>query len=44
LRSRQQGNLAHLRQVHAHGVVGPAFAVFVGGQKLVCPGIDIQIE
>jgi hypothetical protein len=28
---RQQGNLAHLRQVHANRIIGPSFRLFFSG-------------
>ena len=37
----QQRNLAHLRQVHAHRIVGPRFVVLDPGQQIV--GGDVQL-
>ena len=41
----EQRNLAHLRQVHPHRIVGPRFAFFLGdGQQIFGLGIELQIR
>ncbi len=42
---REQRNLAHLREIHPHRIVGPRFALFVDhGQQIFGLGIQVQIQ
>ncbi len=45
LGSGKERNLAHLRQVHAHGIVRPGLVVILDrGQELVGLGFKVDIE
>jgi len=38
----QQRNLAHLRQIHPHRIIGPRFVVLDHGEQIV--GVDLQLR